>query len=59
MKEVSDEMIQWKTKGTELYQALPKECQDTLKEVEPLREIEQDRPTQDSMYTTWESIKNK
>lgn len=59
VKEVSDQMISWKTKGTELYQALPKECFDTLKEVEPLREIETDRPSQEAMFTTWESIKNK
>lgn len=59
VKEVSDQMISWKTKGTELYQALPKECFDTLKEVEPLTEIETDRPSQEAMFTTWESIKNK
>lgn len=57
IKEVSDEMITWKTKGTALYQALPKECHDTLEECEPLREIEPDRPKQESMYSTWESIK--
>lgn len=57
IKEVSDTMISWKTKGTALYQALPKECQDTLKECEPLREIENDRPQQEAMYTTWNSIK--
>lgn len=59
IKQVSDEMIDWKTKGTALYQALPKECFETLKECEPLREIEHNRPTQESMYTTWETIKNK
>ena len=52
-------MIAWKTKGTALYQALPGECQQTLKEVEPLREVEKDRPTQESMYSTWEKIKSK
>lgn len=59
VKEVSDEMIHWKTKGTELYQALPQECFDTLKECEPLREVEKNRPKQESMYSTWESIKKK
>jgi phenylacetic acid degradation protein len=57
IKQVSDDMIAWKTKGTALYQALPKECYDTLKPVEPLREIESNRPTQESMYSTWEKIK--
>lgn len=58
IKDVSDEMIAWKTKGTQLYQALPKECHDSLQEVEPLREIEPNRPKQEQMYTTWDSIKN-
>ena len=53
IKEVSDEMISWKTEGTALYQALPKECQDTLKECEPLREIEENRPMQDARYESW------
>ncbi|MCH2224332.1 MAG: transferase hexapeptide repeat family protein [Crocinitomicaceae bacterium] len=57
IKEVSEQMIAWKTKGTALYQALPKECQDSLMECEPLREIEENRPQQESMYTTWNSIK--
>jgi phenylacetic acid degradation protein/carnitine operon protein CaiE len=57
IKEVSDEMIDWKTKGTALYQALPRECHETLKECEPLRELEANRPSQDSMYATWEKIK--
>lgn len=53
IKEVSDEMISWKTEGTALYQALPKECQDTLNECEPLREIEENRPMQDARYERW------
>ena len=57
IKEVSDEMIAWKTKGTALYQALPAECQATLKECEPLREVEPNRPTQEQMFVTWEKIK--
>jgi hypothetical protein len=57
IKQVSDEMIEWKTKGTKLYQSLPKECQETLKECEPLREIEENRPAQEKMFQTWNSIK--
>ena len=57
IKQVSDEMIAWKTKGTQLYQALPKECFEGLKECEPLREVEPNRPKQESMYTTWNTIK--
>jgi len=38
IKEVSDEMIAWKTEGTKLYQQLPQHCFDTLKPCEPLTE---------------------
>jgi phenylacetic acid degradation protein/carnitine operon protein CaiE len=57
IKTVSDEMIEWKTKGTALYQALPKECLETLKECEPLTEMEANRPAQEKMFQTWNSIK--
>jgi carbonic anhydrase/acetyltransferase-like protein (isoleucine patch superfamily) len=59
IREVTDEMIAWKTKGTKLYQQLPKECYESLKECEPLREEEADRPDQISMYSTWSKIKNE
>lgn len=53
VKDVPDEMVEWKTKGTELYQKLPAELYATLKECEPLSEIEKNRPTQQSIYRTW------
>ena len=53
IKEVSDEMLAWKTKGTELYQALPKSCQNQLKECAPLRKLPKNRPTQSKIYDTW------
>ena len=52
IKEVSDEMIDWKTAGTRLYQQLPKDCHDSLREVEPLREVPKDRPKQEEIYKT-------
>ena len=52
VKEVSDDMIHWKTKGTELYQQLPKDCHLTLKEVEPLTEVPSNRTVQKSTYAT-------
>lgn len=55
VKDVSDEMIKWKTEGTKIYQALPKQCLDTLKECEPLREIEANRPEQDNIYKIWKN----
>ncbi len=59
IKDVSDEMIDWKTKGTALYQKLPKELYETLRAVEPLREIPADRPTQESVYETLEEFRKK
>ncbi len=59
IKEVSDDMLAWKTKGTALYQQLPKECHETLIACEPLREEELNRPSQEKLLTTWEAIKNK
>ena len=57
IKEVSDEMIAWKTEGTKLYQQLPKECFETLKECEPLRSIEPNRPIASTAYKTWNESK--
>lgn len=57
VKDVSDEMIVWKTKGTELYQQLPADCYATLKACEPLREAESDRPKQQDVYKTWNQTK--
>lgn len=52
VKEVSDEMINWKTKGTKLYQQLPADCQESLKEVEPLRKVPKNQKMQESFYDT-------
>ena len=52
IKQVTDEMIDWKTKGTKLYQQLPKDCHDSLKEVEPLREIPDNMKIQEGIYDT-------
>lgn len=57
IKEVSDEMLEWKTKGTKLYQMLPKDCYDSLKACMPLYEMPKDRPKQEALYETWEQIK--
>lgn len=53
IREVSDEMLAWKNKGTELYQKLPADCHESLHEVEPLTEIPTNRPDQVSFYKTW------
>ncbi|WP_132051281.1 acyltransferase [Pseudocnuella soli] len=38
IKQVSDEMMAWKSEGTRLYQQLPQWCFDTLRPCEPLQE---------------------
>jgi phenylacetic acid degradation protein len=50
IKEVSDELIKWKTEGTALYQALPQQCHHSMRQVEPLRSIPENRPSQKSNY---------
>lgn len=50
IKEVSDEMIAWKTEGTRLYQQLPRQMHDQWKPCEPLREVEPNRPAQPATY---------
>lgn len=57
IKSVSDEMIKWKTEGTKIYQNLAKECNETLKECAPLREVEEGRPNIESNYQTWDKTK--
>lgn len=53
IREVSDEMIAWKTEGTRLYQQLPAQCYESLRPCEPLREIPPDRGMQEGGYKRW------
>ncbi len=57
IKQVSDDMIDWKTRGTALYQALPGECRASWKPCAPLDQVPDDRPAQASLYETWNAIK--
>jgi len=50
IKQVTDEMLSWKTEGTKLYQSLPKEMFESWKECEPLREIPDHLPLQAKDY---------
>ena len=58
IKRVSDEMIEWKTKGTQLYQELAKEMVANFEASAPLHELPTDRPRQDILYETWNKIKS-
>ena len=56
IKQVTDEMVEWKTAGTKLYQQLPAEMFKHWKETQPLRnESEQEKEVKliNESYKTW------
>jgi phenylacetic acid degradation protein len=58
IKEVSDEMIGWKTEGTKIYQELPARCFEDLRPVLPLTEKPStggDKRPSGKEYTPWKS----
>jgi len=57
VKQVSDEMLEWKKEGTRLYQQLPDDCRESLRPCEPLREIPADRVQDVPAYRTWNETK--
>jgi phenylacetic acid degradation protein len=57
VKQVSDEMLAWKTEGTALYQALPARLRESLRPCEPLREMPPDRARQQMSYRTWKETR--
>jgi phenylacetic acid degradation protein len=59
VKDVSDEMLAWKSDGTALYQRLPAQLHRSLRPCEPLREPEPDRPTQTTGYRTWKETRSE
>lgn len=59
VKDVTDQMLAWKTEGTRLYQSLAAEMHTSWKPCEPLREAPSDRPTQDARYRTWRETKER
>lgn len=59
VKQVSDEMIRWKTEGTKLYQQLPAVLYSTLKECDPLHEIPAHRPPITAKYRTWRETRSE
>ncbi|MDF1696812.1 MAG: transferase hexapeptide repeat family protein [Saprospiraceae bacterium] len=59
IKEVSDQMIAWKTKGTKLYQTLPHDMHAFAKLVSPLRKQPTNKPKQEILFQTWNEIQEK
>ena len=58
IKDVSDEMLAWKTEGTALYQKLPAAYHATMKAVAPLRTVPDGRAAQQEVsYRTWKDTK--
>jgi phenylacetic acid degradation protein len=52
-RELSDKEVQWKSRGTAEYQELTRRCLTSLAEVEPLSEVQDDRPRfSSSAYST-------
>lgn len=56
IKEISDEMIKWKTEGTRLYQQLPEDCRKSLRETNPLSDIPKDLKKQNKVYERWKKV---
>jgi len=59
VKEVSDEMLEWKTEGTKLYQQLPEELRQTLEECEPLRKETEAHKVGQGQYAIWKKSESK
>lgn len=57
IRQVSDEMINWKTKGTQVYQQLARDAKDMIKECEPLRDRNLQKAPEDIDYKSWDRIK--
>jgi phenylacetic acid degradation protein len=57
VKDVSDDMISWKSEGTALYQQLPNDMRASLRPCEPLREAEPNRPEQAAFLNIWKDTK--
>src|SRR5262249_13911746 len=57
IKDVSDEMLDWKAQGTELYQKLPEEMKKLWKECKPLHQIPPGRKKHAQSYKPWKKTK--
>ncbi|RQP14233.1 MAG: transferase hexapeptide repeat family protein [Chryseobacterium sp.] len=57
IRDVSDEMIHWKTEGTKIYQQLAREGKEAIQPCEPLREFVEQIPTKTVTYDIWDDIK--
>lgn len=59
IKKITDEMIEWKTEGTKIYQQLVVDMQNEWKLCDPLREIPKGNKNIEPNYKTWNETKSK
>jgi phenylacetic acid degradation protein len=59
IKQVTDEMMAWKTEGTEIYQNLPKIMLEESGLVEPLRKVPANLQQQPKSYEPLKRRKSK
>ena len=59
IKDVSDEMMQWKTEGTKLYQQLPENMSQLWNECSPLTELPTERTINYPKYKTWNETRSQ
>ena len=59
IKQVSDDMIAWKTAGTKLYQQLPADMHATWFPCEPLQERMDKENSEPGNYLTWKETKEQ
>ncbi len=57
IKQVSDEMLDWKTEGTKIYQQLSVDMQNEWSVCEPLRRISKLKSVEIKNYKTWNETK--
>lgn len=57
VKQVTDEMINWKTEGTMLYQQLPEDMRNEWEPCEPLTEAPENQKPTEKKYKTWNESK--
>jgi phenylacetic acid degradation protein len=61
IRQVSDEMINWKSEGTRLYQQLPQQMKEAARPCEPIMMTEEEKPSDEPSlefpsYRPWKKI---
>jgi phenylacetic acid degradation protein/carnitine operon protein CaiE len=59
IKQASDEMLQWKTEGTKIYQQLAIDMKKEWRECKPLRKIPMTKNKINVDYKTWNETRSK